>query len=54
MEFFTYIEIVFLALLTGYLLHKYAAKDVSFGIKLIVYFSWFLSFSVVIIVPLDI
>ena len=54
MEFFTWLEIIFLALFTGCLLYKYAAKEVGLGIKLLVYFSWFLSFSVVIILPLDI
>ena len=44
MELFTITEIVILALLTGYLLHRYADRKTNFWIKMVVFFSWFLSF----------
>ncbi len=54
MEVITILEIIMLFLYTYYLLRKYAAKEVSIGIKTLVYFSWVISFSIVILVPLDV
>lgn len=54
MELITIVEIIVLLIFTYYLLRKYAAKEVTLGIKILVYFAWFLSFSIVILVPLDV
>ncbi len=54
MNLITIVEILILAVFTFLLLHRFTAKEVNLGIKVLVYFSWFLSFSVVILVPLDV
>ena len=54
MEFLTLIEVLILVVFTFLTLRRFAAKQVNIGIKVVVYFAWFLSFSVVILVPLDV
>ena len=54
MEFLTLIEVLILVVFTFLTLRRFAAKQVNLGIKVLVYFAWFLSFSVVILVPLDV
>ena len=53
MQFTTILEICVLAFVTFALLYRFAAKNVSIGLRVLVYLSWFLSFSVVILVPMD-
>jgi hypothetical protein len=54
MEILLIIEIILLILVVGYMTYEYSMKSVSIYIKLIVLFSWIVSFSYLNIVPLDI
>lgn len=51
---FTVLEIEILFILFGYLMFKYYARDDKLYIRILVYLSWFLSFGLVIFLPLDI
>ena len=54
MYFYTLAEILILVIATAFLLRRYAAKNISKHILIIVYFTWLLSFGIVILVPLDV
>ena len=51
---FTAIESIFLFVFVLYLVYEYSSKYVPFYIKFLTFISWILSFSVVIILPIDI
>ena len=48
------IETLLLLCYIYYLVWEYSAKDVPFYIKTLTYFSWLLTFSIVLILPIDI
>jgi len=54
MDIYDNFELVFLIIFTLYLLRKFASPQIPCSIQLLVYFSWALSFSVVILVPVDV
>lgn len=54
MEILFTLKILALVVLTVYLIWHYAAKDVSIGIKLTVFISWFMTFSPIVVLPDDI
>lgn len=54
MEIFLTLKIIALFVLTAYLLWYYAAKDVSFRIKVVVFVSWFMTFAPIVLLPDDI
>ena len=54
MKIYDIFELIFLVLFTLILLRRFASVQISIGIKLLVYFSWALSFSIVILVPVDV
>lgn len=53
LEFFL-VEVAAFLLFTGYLVYTYSSKSVAFYVLFFVYTSWLLSFSIVVILPLDI
>lgn len=40
--------------ITGFLVRKYGDPKISYGVLMIVYFTWMLSFSVVFVLPMDV
>ena len=54
MEIYDYFELIFLIFFTLILLYRYASIKTPIGIKLVVFFAWALSFSIVILVPVDV
>jgi hypothetical protein len=48
------IESFLLVLYICYVIYSYSAKDVPFYVKLLALLSWLLSFSLIIILPLEI
>jgi len=51
---FFFLEVVFFLLFVGYLVYSYSSKTVPLYVLFFVYTSWLLSFSIVVILPLDI
>ena len=54
MQIFTIIEVIALALFTGYLVWYYSAKDVALYVKIIVFISWYLNFITIALIPIDV
>ncbi len=48
------VQIVLMLLYVAYLIYQYALPQVPPAVKVLVYLSWLLSFSIVIILPYDI
>ena len=48
------IESLFLIAYLWYIIHTHASKDVTFYVKTLTLVSWLISFSLIIILPLDI
>lgn len=51
---FIALESLALFLFVLYLVYEYSSKDVAFHIKLLTFISWIFSFSIVVILPIDI
>lgn len=47
-------ETILLLLYIYYLVWEYSAKDVPLYVKVLTYFSWLMTFSIVLILPIDI
>lgn len=45
---------VLITIFTGYMLIRHAHKDVSWPVKLFTFVGWFMGFSIIAILPLDI
>ena len=54
MEFITFLEIFGIALFTLSALNNYAAKDVHWIQKGLIYIGWFLSFVIIALLPTDV
>ena len=48
------VEVLVFLLCVAYLLYKYSEKSVPFYVKISVYITWILCFSIIILLPLDI
>lgn len=54
MELLTGIQLILITLITLYLIFEYSAKTIPLWIKAICFISWFVSFVIIILVPLDV
>ncbi len=54
MNIFVIVQIILSLGYVAYLVYIYSLKNVPIGIKILVFITWFLSFSIVFILPLDI
>jgi hypothetical protein len=48
------VQIVLALLYVAYLIHRYAMAEVTPAVKILVYLTWLLSFSIVVLLPYDI
>lgn len=54
MELLSLIALAIIFLVTAWMIHFYASKTVTITEKIFVFIPWFLSFSVIVLTPLDI